>query len=130
MKIEGKSFTYLTIITTLMFLWSGVGKVLSFGQKEAQRFAQKLPMIPKQIVPLIIILAGLWELAGAAGAIYASTNPKIHRNLGVWSTLSLAAFTVAATLVFYLVPFKTIPFLANLTAIGGLLSLAYVYTCV
>lgn len=124
------AFTYLTIITTLMFLWAGSGKILSFGQKEAQRFAKKLPIVPKHIVPIIIILAGLWELSGAIGAIYASTNPKLHRNIGVWSALSLATFTAIATLVFYTIPFKTIPFLANLTAIGGLLSLAYVYTCV
>lgn len=119
--------TYLTVLTTLMYIWSGVSKILSMGQQEAGRLAGKLPMVPKNLIPLIILAAGIWELVAASSAIYASFEPKKYQLLGSISTMSLTVFTILASLIFYTFPFKTIPFLANLTAIGGLLTLSQIY---
>ncbi len=116
------------ILLVLMFILSGVNKVLSFGSSEALRFAAKTGL-DERLSGRIVFLAGAWELAASALILYGVWVLSGKRALEAvtMGTNALILFTVLATLIFYANPMRGIwklhPVLANLTAIAGLLLL-------
>ena len=108
------------VLLLLTFLVSGVSKIVSLGSIDAARFS-KLTGIPAPFSAAIITCAGIWELISCT-LIYQgfATSNKALVNMGAQM---LVAFTIAATLIFYVKPFKQIPVLTNLSMAGGLLLL-------
>lgn len=68
----------------------------------------------------VLILAGIWELAASAAALY-TTYTDTHEQLRMISLLSLAVFTVLATLMFKVWPkVKYYGLISNVAVTGGL----------
>lgn len=116
-----KEMIYLKALTTIMFLISGIYKLIdpSISMKKLA----KCPFVTIQnskLLMLIIILAGIWELAAS---IFVYIGNKKQQ---VYSVYSLALFTVLATLLCHFPPtgFTYYPFISNVTTLGGLLCLA------
>ena len=108
-----------------MFVISGLTKVVTLGASEAERFANKTGIT--KYAPHVVFLAGVIELDGAfmiLRGVWQDNNlslKRVHHGSNV-----LVAFTVAATILFYVKPFKYKPTLANMTTIAGLLLLPQV----
>lgn len=108
-----------------MFVISGMTKIVTLGASEADRFADKTGF--RKYAQHVVFLAGAIELYGAfmiLRGVWKDNNlslKRVHHGSNV-----LVAFTVAATLIFYVKPFKYKPTLANMTTIAGLLLLPQV----
>ena len=111
-----------------MFIISGLTKVMSLGASEADRFAEKTGF--RKYAQHFVFLAGVIELYGAfmiLRGVWQDNVPqkvalqRVHHGSNI-----LVAFTIAATAIFYLKPFKYKPTLANMTTIAGLLLLPQV----
>ena len=108
----------------LMFIVSGLSKVLTLGNSEAKRLSKKLMNINKRFSQLIVFSAGLWELLASIIILYGIWN--FNTNYLVIGSLMLILFTIMATLIFYVFPFKHLPFLSNLTTMCALFLLPYI----
>ena len=105
----------------LMFLISGASKVLSLGASEAARFARRTGLGFDR-ASRFVFLAGVWELVGALyvlRGIWLQHGPAALRSVERGAA-ALGLFTIAATAVFYVAPFRPHPVLANMTALAGL----------
>ena len=109
---------YVKTLVVLMFIVSGLYKLYD-PLPSVVRLSKKATYLPKNLVPVIIFLAGLWELV--AGLMVYSR----HRSTRILGLYMLVVFTILATLIFYFPPtgMKYYPFISNITTIGGLLSL-------
>ena len=108
----------------LMFIVSGLSKVFTLGNSESKRLSKKLMNINKTFSKIIVFTAGLWELLGSAVILYGIY--KFNINYLEIGSLMLILFTIMATIIFYLFPFKYLPFLSNLTTICALFLLPYI----
>ena len=120
-----------TVGILLMFIVSGFSKLFSegtqsFDVERIQKVFRKLWInIPRSYTFYILILVGIFELA-ASGVILHDvfldeTSKGRLSSRSELAVLSLLAFTVLATLMFYVFPAKFRPLLANVSAISGLL---------
>ena len=111
---------YLELLTTVMFLISGVYKLIdpSLSMKKLAK-CQSFFAKHENILKITIILAGLWEIIACLRIYYGSKKDKIQ------SLYSLVLFTILATLLCHFPPFgyTYYPFISNVTTAGGLLSL-------
>ena len=107
----------------LMFIISGISKITTFGANESKRLSKKIN-IPKNYSQLIVFLAGIWEIISSIILLIGIWN--FNKTLIHYGSLSLIIFTIMATLIFYTLPFKHLPFLSNLTTICALLLLPYI----
>lgn len=108
----------------LMFIISGFNKVISFGKSEGERFSKKLNNLNLNLSEKIVFLAGVWELLASFIILYGIWNFK-HNYLKLGS-LMLVFFTIFATIIFYVKPFKYLPFLSNLTTTCALFLLPFI----
>ena len=112
-----------------MFVISGITKVMALGASEADRFAEKTGF--KKYAQYVVFLAGVIELYRAFMILQGVWQDNVSRNASLKrehpGSNVLVIFTVAATLIFYLKPFKYKPTLANMTTIAGLLLLPQVW---
>ena len=112
-----------------MFVISGITKVMTLGASEADRFAEKTGF--KKYAQYVVFLAGVIELYRAFMILQGVWQDNVSRNASLkrvhHGSNVLVIFTVAATLIFYLKPFKYKPTLANMTTIAGLLLLPQVW---
>ena len=122
MKIN--SVKIVSSFLILMFIVSGLSKVITLGNSEAKRLSKKLINVNKEFSQLIVFGAGIWELLGSAIILYGIWNFNTHY-LQIGSIM-LVLFTIMATLIFYVFPFKHLPFLSNLTTICALFLLPYI----
>lgn len=105
------------VLFTVMFIVSGTYKTITLGDSESSRFSKKVGT-SQEISKIIVFCAGLFELVASAFIIYGIfTDNDFIAELGVYG---LIIFTVLATLIFYVIPFKYQPFLSNLSVIMGL----------
>lgn len=108
----------------LMFIVSGLNKVITLGKSEAKRFSKKMNNLDKSLSQFIVFGAGVWELVASAIILYGIWNlNNIFLNYG---SLMLMIFTIMATLIFYVFPFKYLPFLSNLTTLCALFLLPHI----
>ena len=120
----------VSTLLLLMFVISGGDKVFTLGKSDAERVMSKLSKLNIQFSTsfstsqMLVLFAGLWELISCAILLY-----------GIWSlnskfimigSISLAVFTILATLIFYTFPFKKLPVLSNLTTLCALILLPYI----
>ena len=111
----------LQILTTIMFLISGIYKIIdpSLGMKKLA----KCPCIMtknENLLMIIVFIAGIWEIIASLSIYVGNKKQKL---IGIYA---LVLFTVLATLLCHFPPvgFKYYPFISNVTTIGGLLCLA------
>jgi uncharacterized membrane protein YphA (DoxX/SURF4 family) len=108
----------------LMFIVSGLNKVITLGKSEAKRFSKKMNNLDKSLSQFIVFGAGIWELVASAIILYGIWNlNNIYLHYG---SLMLIIFTIMATLIFYVFPFKYLPFLSNLTTLCALFLLPHI----
>jgi uncharacterized membrane protein YidH (DUF202 family) len=120
------AFPFIVGLSTTMFVISGINKLLGRGN-DLERLSSRLPSIPSEYLKLVIISAGILELIASFGMIYSSLNPIERGEIGAYSSLSLVIFTVLATLIFYVNPFKYFPFISNLDTVSGLLLIFLIF---
>lgn len=105
------------IFLSVIFLRSGIGKILDFGGTQQQIAGQGMPLA----------LAGLL----AAGAIIFELAGGLSVLLGYkarWGAIALIIFLVPTTLIFhtnFAEEMQVIQFLKNLAIVGGLLMVVY-----
>ena len=121
MKITSVKITSSLLI--LMFIISGISKIITFGDNESKRLSKKIN-IGKNYSQSIVFLAGIWEFISSIILLIGIWN--FNKILIHYGSLSLIIFTIIATLIFYTMPFKHLPFLSNLTTICALLLLPYI----
>tara|TARA_B100001094_G_scaffold326648_1_gene383200 strand:- start:2263 stop:2619 length:357 start_codon:yes stop_codon:yes gene_type:complete len=111
----------LKVLTTAMFLISGVYKLIdpSIGIAKLMKCSPFLKN--DSTVYYIVLLAGIWEIVASMYVYFGSRN---NQKLALYS---LVVFTILATLLCHFPPVGNVyyPFISNVTTIGGLLSLAY-----
>lgn len=107
----------------LMFLVSGFSKFITLGLSETKRLSKKLNL-NINLSQLIVFSAGIWELFASLIVLYGIWN--FNTTCLHYGSLMLIIFTILATLIFYVFPFKHLPFLSNLTTIGALFLLPYI----
>ena len=111
-----------------MFMVSAMMKIRSWGASETERFSTKTG-ICKPNSQRIVFLAGIIELFGALlilRGVWSNASPLARRSDVELGAAILAVFTVLATLIFYTMPFRPYPFLANLAVLSGLVLLPMV----
>ncbi len=121
MKITSVKITSSLLI--LMFIISGISKIITFGANESKRLSKKMNLA-KNYSQSIVFFAGIWEFISSIILLIGIWN--FNKTLIYYGTLSLIIFTIIATLIFYTKPFKHLPFLSNLTTICALLLLPYI----
>ena len=110
--------TQLSIfLIVLMFIISGLDKILSLGASEMSRFAIKTGL-PIDISQIVVLATGIYELIASGMVLYGTFNKDLK--LASVGSYMLILFTILATLVFYTMPIKYKPFLSNLSVIAGL----------
>ena len=107
----------------LMFIISGIGKIITLGKNDSKRLAKKIK-INLFYSQILVFLAGLWELGSSILILLGIW--KFNTKLLNFGSFSLAIFTILATIIFYISPFKYLPFLSNLTTLCALLLLPYI----
>ena len=108
----------------LMFIVSGLTKFFTLGKSESKRLSKKLFNLNKTFSQFIVFTAGLWELVASIIILYGiwySNKLFLH-----YGSLMLIIFTIIATVIFYIKPFKYLPFLSNLTTTCALLLLPFI----
>ena len=108
----------------LMFIVSGLTKFFTLGKSESKRLSKKLFNLNKTFSQFIVFGAGLWELIASIIILYGiwySNKSFLH-----YGSLMLIIFTIIATVIFYIKPFKYLPFLSNLTTTCALLLLPFI----
>ena len=108
----------------LMFIVSGLTKFFTLGKSESKRLSKKLLNLNKTFSQYIVFGAGLWELIASIIILYGiwySNKLFLH-----YGSLMLIIFTIIATVIFYIKPFKYLPFLSNLTTTCALLLLPFI----
>lgn len=111
-------------LVVLMFLLSGLEKVANPGPSAA-RISKRIGW-DGNINMWVAYLAGIWEI-GASLLVILHTASAQHQwqEQAVWAARSLVLFTALATLFFYFPASgnKYLPFISNVSTIGGLLLL-------
>ena len=118
----------------LMFIISGLSKTITLGKSESSRFSVKLSklltleksntLINENIGQILVFIAGIWELVSCIILIYGIFTLNSKFIFG--GSLSLIIFTILATIIFYVFPFKHLPILSNLTTICALILLPFI----
>lgn len=125
------SLVVVAIVLTAMFFVSGIDKVMHFT-KVVGGFERRFPVaMPRLLNQLAIVAAILIEIVAPIALVFAAydkANSK-SRRMGMMAALALVVFTIAATLIYHFPPFghQYYPFMSNLTSVGGLLLMAWVF---
>lgn len=111
-----------TILLVFMFLYSGIAKLATRGEKESEKLTSL--GISKPVAPILIMVAGIFEVVASCVVIAYVTNlvkfPQKYFQLTLWS---LVAFTALVTILFKFYPkFRPIAITANVAVIGGFLA--------
>ena len=108
----------------LMFLISRFSKIFTFGKSESKRLSKKLNIDNQDISRIIVFLGGLWEIISCIILLYGIWN--LNQTMIMIGSTSLVIFTIVATFMFYIFPFKYLPVLSNLTTLCGLILLPFI----
>lgn len=113
----------ISSVLILMFIISGISKVFTLGKSESNRLSKKLN-VNEHLSQLIVFIGGLWEILSCIILLYGIWTS--NQQLIIIGSVSLVIFTIAATFMFYVFPFKYLPILSNLTTICALLLLPFI----
>jgi len=120
--------TTLVIIFTIclvMFPLSAIDKIFNF-KKSSDRLVKNLPMLNRTMSDILIICAIVLQLVAPLLIMYSIITKKA-KTIGMISSVLLALFTIAATLIFYMPPTgnKYYALLGNTTTLGCMLLITY-----
>ena len=115
---------FISSLLILMFLISGSSKIFTLGKSESKRLSKKLKINNQTMSQIIVFIGGLWEIISSIILLYGIWN--LNLVMIILGLLSLVIFSIAATFMFYIFPFKHLPVLSNLTTICGLLLLPFI----
>jgi len=101
----------------LMFIVSGGNKILDLGNSEGIRLGNKIGLRLNYAM-WIVFLAGVFEMITSLMTIYGSYTK--NKEIALVGLTGLMLFTIAATIIFYMSPFKFKPFMSNLSIITGI----------
>ena len=111
----------------LMYFLAGINKIKNFSSTvSGLKMVFPLKNLPMIFFKIVIILAILIEILSPIIILYATQSGHLSE-LAYYSSISLAVFTILATLLYHFPPTKWVnyyPFMKNLTATGGLLLLS------
>lgn len=116
----------ISSLLILMFVLSGFSKIFTLGKSESKRLSKKLNIDDQNISRIIVFLGGLWEIISCIILLYGIWN--LNKTMIIVGSISLVLFTIAATFMFYIFPFKHLPVLSNLTTLCALLLLPFICT--
>ena len=125
------SLVVVALVLTAMFFVSGIDKILHFN-KVVGGFEKRFPVaMPRLFNQFAIVAAIVIEIVAPIALVYATfyyVYPT-SRLVGVLASLALVVFTIAATLIYHFPPFghQYYPFMSNVTTVGGLLLMAWVF---
>tara|TARA_B110000211_G_scaffold233777_1_gene300940 strand:- start:303 stop:665 length:363 start_codon:yes stop_codon:yes gene_type:complete len=114
-----------------MFFLSSFSKISDYSNVVKgfkKRFSEKLFDMPDIFYKLSIIFAIFIQFFCPLIILYSVYNPKYYM-YGFYATLSLIIFTIKATYLYHFPPYgkEYYPFMGNLTTVGGLSLLAYIF---
>jgi uncharacterized membrane protein YphA (DoxX/SURF4 family) len=123
-----ENLTIISFFVVLMFFLSGLNKIFTF-ELSVGSLKNKLSWnLDNNFYNLAIIAVILIEIFAPVIIVYYAQTKNINKKYAYVSVLSLIGFTVLATIIYHPPNFsnymKSIPFLSNITTIGGLLLLA------
>lgn len=118
-------FVIICVICLVMFPLSAIDKISNF-KKSSERLVKNLPVLNKSIADLLIIGSIFLQLVAPLLIVY-SIITKTSKVIGMLSSILLALFTIAATVIFYMPPTGTkyYAFLGNTTTLGCMLLITY-----
>lgn len=111
-----------------MFFISGIQKIYKFSDTVVNLQSKiKMEIIPEFFYKLAIVLVILLEILAPIIIMYFFFTNK-SKHLAYYASLALVLFTIIVTIVYHppvwMNYYKSIPFWANISLIGGLLILA------
>ena len=115
---------FISSLLILMFLISGSSKIFTLGKSESKRLSKNLKINNQNMSQIIVFIGGLWEIISSIILLYGIWN--LNLLMIILGSLSLVIFSITATFMFYIFPFKHLPVLSNLTTICGLLLLPFI----
>lgn len=123
-----EDLTFISFLIVIMFFLSGLNKIVTFDSA-VESLKNKLNLnLDNNLYSLAIIIVILIELVAPLIIFYYFNTKKIDKKYAHWAVSSLVGFTLLATIIYHPPNFsnymKSIPFLSNITTIGGLLLLA------
>lgn len=113
--------TIAIILFFVMFIYSGVNKILKFNNKT--KILQKKINLPYSICAFGMILVILLEIIGSLIIYYNLFNKNKLRIITNITYLLYLLFLIVVTFIYHPPTDKLIPFLSNLTTFAGLLYL-------
>ena len=121
----------IVVLLTIMFFLSSFSKITDYSNVVKgfkKRFSEKLFDMPDISYNLAIISAIFIQFFCPLIILYSVYNPKYYM-YGFYATLSLIIFTIKATYLYHFPPYgkEYYPFMGNLTTVGGLSLLAYIF---
>ena len=121
----------IVVLLTIMFFLSSFSKISDYSNVVKgfkKRFSEKLFDMPDISYKLSIIFAIFIQFCCPLIILYSVYNPKYYM-YGFYATLSLIIFTIKATYLYHFPPYgkEYYPFMGNLTTVGGLSLLAYIF---
>ena len=121
----------IVVLLTIMFFLSSFSKISDYSNVVKgfkKRFSEKLFNMPDISYNLAIISAICIQFFCPLIILYSVYNPKYYM-YGFYATLSLIIFTIKATYLYHFPPYgkEYYPFMGNLTTVGGLSLLAYIF---
>ena len=114
----------ISSLLILMFLISGFSKTFTLGKSESKRLSNKLNINNEDISRIIVFIGGLWEIVSCIILLYGIWT--LNETMIMIGSTSLVIFTIIATFMFYIFPFKHLPVLSNLTTLCALLLLPFI----
>lgn len=118
-----KVLTLIFIISLIMFPLSGIDKIMNF-ESARDRLMRNLP-VSVNLANLMIVGAIILQLVAPAMVMYSLLYGDVW--VGLSGVFALAAFTILATLVFYIPPkgAKYYGLLGNTTTLGCMLLIGH-----
>ena len=118
--------TVYAIMILLMYFLAGINKAMNFKQTvNGFKNMFMFKNLPQMFYDLAIALVVVLELVAPLIIVY-SLQTNLYADLAYYSSVSLAVFTVLATLIYHFPPSgaEYYAFIKNLTATGSLLLLS------
>lgn len=118
--------TVYAIMILLMYFLAGINKAMNFKQTvNGFKNMFMFKNLPQMFYDLAIALVVVLEIVAPLIIVY-SLQTNLYADLAYYSSVSLAVFTVLATLIYHFPPSgaEYYAFIKNLTATGSLLLLS------
>ncbi len=128
---------FAIMLNMLQFLYSGLNKVMAFDKKVTTLEKKTNYVFPTWICEMGMVGVIILEILGSLLLIYSvcclRTNPssnksKFLKSISIFTIILFIIFIIVATAIYHPPgPNKMIPFMSNLSTIGGFGFLLYIF---